>query len=81
MDVGLVGNCDALGNWNTSLAVGPAFCPNYPTWTVSVSLPIGETIEFKAIKKDGNGNVTWENGNNHSYTVPSEGGNCIIQWN
>jgi len=77
----LVGNCDALGNWNTSLAVGPASCPDYPTWTVSVSLPIGETIEFKAIKKDGNGNVTWENGNNHSYTVPSEGGNCIIQWN
>ena len=77
----LSGDCDALGNWDPALAAGPASCPDYPKWTFSVKLPIGKKIEFKAIMKDESGNVTWESGNNHSYTVPSEGGDYTIHWN
>ena len=77
----LSGDCEALGNWDPALAAGPASCPDYPKWTFSVKLPIGKNIEFKAIMKDESGNVTWKSGNNHSYTVPSEGGNYTIHWN
>lgn len=78
----ITGNINELGNWNTSIARGPASCPNYPTWTVTINnLPADRTIEFKAIKKDGSGNVVWEGGSNRTYTVPSSGsGSVTITW-
>jgi len=76
----LVGNIPELGNWNPELAVGPATCPNYPTWNINISLPAGQTIEFKAIKKDSSGNVVWMSGNNLVYTVPAQNGNYTIYW-
>lgn len=76
----IAGNTPELGNWNTNLAAGPATCPNYPTWTLTAYLPVGQTIEFKAIRKDSNGKVTWQNGNNHTYTVPANEGNVEINW-
>ncbi|WP_236354940.1 alpha-amylase family glycosyl hydrolase [Konateibacter massiliensis] len=80
-NVYITGNCAELGNWSPSAAVGPATCPNYPNWNLTVSLPVGKQIEFKAIKKDGAGNVVWQSGNNHSYTVPSSGvGEISIDW-
>ena len=79
-NVYLVGNCAELGNWNPAKAV-KLECPQYPSWTAKVKLPKGKTIEFKAIKKDGNGNVVWESGSNHSYTVPQNGASiCTVQW-
>ena len=76
-----VGNCEELGNWNTDAAVGPAICPNYPTWSLMTYLAPGKTIEFKAIKKDGSGNVIWEDGSNHTYTVPETGeGQITFDW-
>jgi hypothetical protein len=80
-DIYIVGNCAELGNWNTDEAVGPATCPNYPDWELSVYLPIGKEIEFKAIKKDKSGNVIWQSGNNRKYTVPlSDTGEVSIDW-
>ena len=77
----IVGNCDELGNWDSEKAVGPATCPEYPTWTLTAYLPAGASIEFKAIKKDANGKVTWQEGNNHTYLVPSSGtGSVTIDW-
>ncbi len=72
-DVYVVGNIYELGNWNTDKAIGPFFnqvIAQYPTWYYDLNLPEGTTIEFKFIKKDGNGNVTWEGGNNHQFTTP-----------
>lgn len=66
-------------NWNTSDAVGPDSCPSYPTWSVTANLPVGETIQFKAIKRDSN-NVEWENCANRSYTVPANGGAISFSW-
>lgn len=70
-NVFLVGNIPALGSWNTSQAVGPGSTSNYPNWSFNVSLPVGTTIEYKAIKKDSANNIIWESGNNRTYTVSS----------
>lgn len=77
----IVGNIKELGNWSPDKAVGPAVCPNYPTWTVTIDLPAGETIEFKAIKKNSSGSVEWQSGSNRTYTIPSSGaGTVTISW-
>ncbi|NUM78634.1 T9SS type A sorting domain-containing protein, partial [candidate division KSB1 bacterium] len=55
---------------------------SYPTWKVfDVYLPPSTSIEYKFIKKDGSGNVTWESGGNHSYTTPASGtGSVTNTW-
>lgn len=80
-NVYIVGDCAELGNWEPADAVGPAECPNYPTWELTTYLPADEEIEFKAIIKDESGNVTWQDGYNHIYTVPSTGeGSVTVEW-
>jgi len=71
----LTGNTVELANWATTWdgAVGPMLTPNYPNWFLNVSVPAGQTIQFKFIKIAANGAVTWEAGANHSYTVPASG--------
>ncbi|MCL4516432.1 MAG: DUF4968 domain-containing protein [Firmicutes bacterium] len=77
-NVYISGNITELGNWDTSLAAGPASNPNYPTWELTVDLPAGTPIQFKAIKKDGS-SVVWEGGGNHQYTVPTSGSGSV-EW-
>jgi len=79
----LTGNTTELGNWGTTFdsAVGPMLAPNYPNWFLNASVPAGTTVSFKFIKIAGNGAVTWENGNNHTYTVPTSGtGSVNVNW-
>ncbi len=78
----LTGNTVELGNWGTTFdtAIGPMLDPNYPNWFLNVSVPAGQTIQFKFIKIAANGAVTWENGSNHMFTVPS-GGNGFVNVN
>lgn len=77
----IAGNITELGNWAPASAAGPASCPNYPAWQLTVSLPAGKAIEFKAIKKDSSGNVVWQSGSNKTYTVPASGtGSISISW-
>lgn len=79
-NVYIVGNVAELGSWNTINAIETAISV-YPTWKVTVNLPAGETIQFKGIKKDSSGNVVWESGSNHMYTVPSTGnGEITVGW-
>ena len=56
----VVGNRAELGNWDSAKATEAMMCPNYPEYFLPVSVPKGEKIEFKFIKKDKNGNVVWE---------------------
>jgi glycosidase len=75
-NVYIVGNCLELGNWDAEKAVGPFFnstgsIATYPNWFFDVSVPAGQEIEFKFIKKDAAGNVVWEGGTNHVYTTPT----------
>lgn len=81
-NVYLVGNVAELGNWDPDQAIGPFYnatgsiC-NYPNWFFDVSVPAGAAIEYKFIKKDGAGNVVWESGSNHTYTLPESGTTTI----
>ncbi|MEU3447785.1 carbohydrate-binding module family 20 domain-containing protein [Streptomyces thermolilacinus] len=68
----VTGNQSALGNWNTgsALKLDPAA---YPVWKLDVTLPAGTTFEYKYLRKDAAGNVTWESGANRVATVPAGG--------
>ncbi len=79
----LTGNTVELGNWGTTFdtAIGPMLDPNFPNWFLNVSVPAGQTIQFKFIKIAANGSVTWENGNNHTFTVPTSGTGFVnVNW-
>ena len=79
----LTGNKVELGAWATTWdgAVGPMLTPNYPNWFLTASVPAGQTIEFKFIKIAANGAVTWENGANHTFTVPTSGTGFVnVNW-
>lgn len=79
----LSGSTIELGNWGTTFdtAVGPMLDPNYPNWFLNVSLPAGQTIQFKFLKIASDGTVTWEGGSNHSYTVPTSGVGAVnVTW-
>ncbi|MET9956070.1 carbohydrate-binding module family 20 domain-containing protein [Streptomyces sp. NPDC006339] len=68
----VVGNRPELGNWSTAAA--PKLDPAaYPVWKLAVSLPAGTAFEYKYIRKDAAGNVTWESGANRTATVPASG--------
>jgi hypothetical protein len=71
----VTGNTVELGHWGTTFdtAVGPLLDPNYPNWFLNVSVPAGQTLQFKFVKIAASGTVTWENGSNHSYVCrPNE---------
>ncbi|MFD8850921.1 carbohydrate-binding module family 20 domain-containing protein [Streptomyces sp. NPDC059604] len=68
----VTGNQSALGNWNPASA--PKLDPaTYPVWKLDVALPAGTAFEYKYVRKDANGNVTWESGANRTATVPASG--------
>ena len=66
----VVGNTAQLGNWNpdNALKLDPAA---YPVWKRDVALPAGISFEYKYLRKDANGKVTWESGANRTATVSS----------
>ncbi|TLQ46416.1 carbohydrate-binding module family 20 domain-containing protein [Streptomyces marianii] len=68
----VTGNQTALGNWNTgsALKLDPAA---YPVWKLDAGLPAGTSFEYKYLRKDAAGNVTWETGANRTATVPPTG--------
>ncbi|BCB91302.1 hypothetical protein Psuf_086150 [Phytohabitans suffuscus] len=48
-------------------------------WTGTVSLPAGQAVEYKLIKKNPDGTVTWETGGNRTLT-PSGNATVSITW-
>ncbi|MFC5449373.1 family 14 glycosylhydrolase [Paenibacillus aestuarii] len=68
-NVYLIGDRMEFGVWNTSYAIPATYAGN-GVWTATFYLGANHTYNFKAIKKDGSGNITWENGSNHSWSVP-----------
>ncbi|WP_232226192.1 carbohydrate-binding module family 20 domain-containing protein [Brachybacterium phenoliresistens] len=69
-DVYVVGSIPQLGAWSTGAAVKLS-AATYPTWTGAVDVPAGTTFEYKYIKKDASGAVTWESGANRTATATS----------
>ena len=81
----LTGNTVELGNWATTpaTAVGAMLtnASTYPNWWLTVSVPAGKTIQYKFIRIRADGSVTWENGGNHSYAVPTSGVGAVnVNW-
>jgi alpha-amylase len=67
-NVYMVGSIAALGGWDTSAAI-PLSSASYPTWSRLVIVPQSTSFEYKYIKKDASGNVTWESGSNRTYST------------
>lgn len=70
-NVHVVGSIPELGSWSPAAATEAMMNPNYPEWFLPVSVPRGATFDFKFIKIDSAGNVTWESGSNRTFTAPS----------
>jgi glucoamylase len=71
-NVYVVGSIPALGDWNTNAAI-PLSAATYPTWSATVSLPASTYFEYKYIKKNPDGSITWESDPNNNYTTPASG--------
>ncbi|MFE0593156.1 carbohydrate-binding module family 20 domain-containing protein [Micromonospora echinospora] len=71
-NVYVVGNVAALGSWNPANAV-PLSSATYPVWGATVNLPPNTAVEYKYLKKNADGTVTWEGGGNRSFSTTSGG--------
>lgn len=65
--VEVTGNVSQLGNWDTDDAIAlsaTSYTSSNPLWFGVVYFPPGTTFEYKLIKLESDGTVTWESGNN-----------------
>jgi alpha-amylase len=72
-NVYVVGSTASLGSWNTADAI-PLSAASYPHWSRLVIVPRSTAFQYKFLKKDASGNVTWESGTNRSYTTGTSSG-------
>ncbi len=75
----ITGGAWELANWTTGFYPLP-LTNSSGVWSGSYYIGEGCTYEFKAIKKNSSGNVTWEGGSNKFYTVPLSGGSYTWTW-
>ncbi|KAH9476533.1 Alpha-amylase [Psilocybe cubensis] len=68
----LVGSISQLGSWAPASAIALSSA-SYPVWTVTVSLPAGTTFQYKFIRKNTDGSITWESDPNRQATVGNSG--------
>ncbi|PQE09209.1 glycosyl hydrolase family 15 protein [Rutstroemia sp. NJR-2017a BBW] len=69
----LVGDASQLGAWSTSSAKALSasqYTSSNPLWSVTVTLPAGQVVQYKFIDVTSSGTVTWEANPNRSLTVP-----------
>ena len=71
-NVFVVGDRAELGSWNPASAVALSSAA-YPVWRASVALPAGTVVQYKYVRKESNGAVTWESGANRTVTVQAGG--------
>lgn len=69
----IAGSVSELGNWDTGAA--PALSASQytdanPVWSTAIDLASGTSFEYKFIKVESSGAVTWESGSNRVYSVP-----------
>jgi alpha-amylase len=69
-NVFVVGDNALLGSWNTNLATALSSA-GYPVWSTTVWLPKNTAIQYKCIKKNPDGTVTWEGSSNRSVNTGS----------
>nr|ADO32576.1 ginsenoside-beta-D-glucosidase precursor [Aspergillus niger] len=69
----LVGSISQLGDWETSDGIALSadkYTSSDPLWYVTVTLPAGESFEYKFIRIESDDSVEWESDPNREYTVP-----------
>lgn len=81
----VVGNVSELGNWDANKAIGPMFnatasIAQYPSWFYDINLPKNKNIEYKFIKKNKDGQIIWESGENHKITSSEEAQTKRASW-
>ena len=84
-NVYIVGNVSELGNWDPDKAIGSFFnstatIAQYPSWFYDINVPANTKIEYKYIKKNQNGEVVWESGENHILTTEYSAVTTIQNW-
>ncbi|KUL35291.1 carbohydrate-binding module family 20 domain-containing protein [Actinoplanes awajinensis] len=67
-NVYVVGSTTALGAWDPAKAVALS-ASGYPVWTGSVAVPASGSFEYKYLKKDAAGTVTWESNANRAVST------------
>ncbi|GGM71971.1 carbohydrate-binding module family 20 domain-containing protein [Dactylosporangium sucinum] len=78
-NVFVVGSVPALGSWNTANAIALSSA-NYPVWSGTVTLPANTTVEYKFIKKNSDGSVTWESGANRTLATGTANQTVNATW-
>lgn len=68
----IVGNIPELGSWDAARAVQMSSAA-YPVWSVTQQLPVPTAVEYKYIRKDAGGAVTWEGGSNRLLSIIGSG--------
>ncbi|WP_341678320.1 carbohydrate-binding module family 20 domain-containing protein [Niveibacterium sp. SC-1] len=68
----VLGSIPALASWNTANALALA-STGTSNWSKTLELPPSTSFEYKYIKKDSAGNVTWESGSNRVVTSAAAG--------
>jgi alpha-amylase len=71
-NVYVVGDIAALGAWNTNSAIALSSA-GYPTWSGTVTLPANTAVQYKYIKKNPDGTITWEGSSNRTANSGSGG--------
>ena len=71
----VVGNQPALGNWAPASAV--PLSSSGGVWSATVALPPNTAVQYKYIRKDAAGAVTWEYDPNRARTTPAS---CAVTW-
>jgi alpha-amylase len=71
----VVGNQPALGNWAPASAV--PLTQSADVWSATVALPPNTAVQYKYIRKDAAGAVTWEYDPNRARTTPTT---CAVTW-
>ncbi|HTZ45306.1 MAG TPA: carbohydrate-binding module family 20 domain-containing protein [Jatrophihabitans sp.] len=66
----VVGDNAQLGAWNPALATALA-ANAYPVWKTTVWLPKNTAIQYKYVKKNPDGSVTWEGSSNRTANTGS----------
>ncbi|KAF2709020.1 carbohydrate-binding module family 20 protein, partial [Pleomassaria siparia CBS 279.74] len=72
----IVGSVPELGNWDTGAATelsAATYTDASPIWTGSVILTAGASVEYKFIRVESSGDITYESGANRALTVGNNG--------
>ncbi|GAA3128204.1 hypothetical protein GCM10010466_18660 [Planomonospora alba] len=71
-NVHVVGDLPELGGWDPAKALKLS-SRDYPVWREALLLPPNTPVAFKYVKKNADGSVTWESGQNRTFATPPTG--------